>query len=169
MRPNNHDLVPIRYKLDSADLVDRLVHDAVTDSAAGLNVYIEGRIVRSGLRGKKRGGLEDTVCVFALVVDSDADKSMAWTPSAANCPTMVVETSPGNQQYWFFFKEALHPTRARRLGEGLRAATSCDSDTGTVTQPYRVSGTVNYPNKAKIDRGRIVAPTRTLSFVSERA
>jgi hypothetical protein len=169
VHPNDNDLVPTRYKLDSADLIDRLVHDAVTDSAAGHNVYIEGRLVRFSLRGKKRGELEDTVCVFALVVDSDADKNLAWAPSAGIFPTLVVETSPGNQQHWFFFKEALHPVRARRLGEGLRAVTSCDSDTGTVTQPYRVSGTVNYPNKAKMDRGRIVAPTRTLPFVSERA
>jgi hypothetical protein len=39
-----------------------------------------------------RGELEDTVGVFALVVDSDADKGLGWTPTIV--PSLTVETSP---------------------------------------------------------------------------
>src|SRR5262249_28446920 len=46
----------------------------------------------------------------------------------------------------------------------LRAATNADDDTGTITQPYRVAGTVNYPNRKKVARGRVVCDTRTLGF-----
>ena len=74
--PNDNDLVPVRYKLDDADLVDRMTHDALVASEAGLNIYIEGRLVRFDLRGRKRGELKDTTCVFALAVNSDADKNM---------------------------------------------------------------------------------------------
>ena len=72
---------------------------------------------------------------------------MAWIPPAGVRPTLTVETSPNNAQYWFFFERALSPKRAQRLGEGLRRVTGGDSDTGNPCQPYRIPGTVNYPNK----------------------
>jgi hypothetical protein len=159
MHPNEGGVVSVRYQLDDPGLVDRMIRDALAASEAGLNVYIEGRLVKPGLRGKKRGGLGDTACVFALTVDSDADKQMGWYPPPGVRPTLTVETSPSNHQFWFFFERALAPLRAQRLGEGLRQATGCDSATGNPTQPYRIPGTINYPNKAKIDRGRVVTPT----------
>src|SRR5262249_23379958 len=70
-----------RYALDDPDLVERTTREAVSASQSGHNVYIEGRTVRRGLGPKERGGLEDTIAVFALVVDSDADKSKAWSPT----------------------------------------------------------------------------------------
>jgi hypothetical protein len=156
------ELIPVRYEITDADIVDKITHDAMVGSDAGLNAYIEGRLVERGLRGKKRGELEDTPCVFALCVDSDADKNMAWAPPAGVRPTLTVETSPSNHQFWFFFDKALAPAKAKRLGEGLRQATRGDSDTGNPTQPYRIPGTVNYPNRAKIARGRVVTPTMFL-------
>jgi hypothetical protein len=157
--PDDQDLVPTRYRLDSADLVERMTHDALGDSRNGHNVYIEGRLVNPGLRGKKRGELGDTLCVFALAVDSDSDKGMGWIPPAGVRPTMITQTSPDNHQFWFFFQRALSAKRAQQLGESLRRATGCDSDTGNVTQPYRIPGATNFVNKLKIARGRIVTPT----------
>lgn len=157
--PNDNDVIPARYRLDETDLVDHLARDAVVASGAGLNTYIEGRLVKPGLRGKKRGELGDTACALALVVDSDVDKGMGWNPPAGVRPTLSVETSPGNAQYWFFFERALSPMRAQRLGEALRRVTGGDADTGNPCQPYRIPGTTNYPNKAKVARGRVVTPT----------
>jgi RepB DNA-primase from phage plasmid len=157
--PDDDDLVPTRYRLDNANLVERMTHDALVDSEAGHNVYVEGRLVDFGVRGKRRGELKSTTCCFALVVDSDADKNMAWTPPAGVRPTLVVETSPDNAQYWFFFERALTPARAQRLGEDLRRVTGGDSDTGNPTQPYRIPGTTNFPNKVKVARGRVITPT----------
>jgi RepB DNA-primase from phage plasmid len=157
--PDDEDLVPTRYRLDSVDLVDRMTRDALNDSESGHNVYIEGRLVSPHLRGKKRGELSDTSCCFALAVDSDSDKGMAWIPPAGVRPTMITQTSPNNHQFWFFFQHALSAKRAQELGEGLRRATGCDSDTGNVTQPYRIPGTTNFVNKAKIARGRVITPT----------
>ncbi len=122
--PDDDDLVPSRYALDHADVVERMTRDALCDSEAGANVYIEGRLIKPGLRGKKRGELSDTACVFALAVDSDADKNMAWIPPMGVRPTLIVETSPGNHQFWFVFREHAQSqprTRPRRrFGEGLR-------------------------------------------------
>src|SRR5262249_34720528 len=138
---------------------------AVGDSQAGHNVYCEGRTVREGLRGSERGKLNDTAAVFALVIDSDADKGMGWTPTTR--ASMVVETSPGNFQFWFFLRAAVGPERAQKLGERIRRAVNSDHDTGNPTQPYRVAGTINYPSAKKIERGRVTVPTRLVEFDPE--
>src|SRR5262249_27743684 len=128
-------------------------------------VYIEGRTVRRGLGPKQRGGLEDTVAVFALVVDSDSDKGLAWSPTVP--VSLAVETSPGNTHFWFFLEIPLDPAPVQKLGARLRAATNADDDTGNVCQPYRVAGTTNYPGEKKRARGRVVTGTHTLSFDPE--
>ena len=68
---------------------------------------------------------------------------------------MTVETSPGNFQFWFFLKAAVTAELAQKLGERIRHAVNSDHDTGNPTQPYRIAGTINYPNANKIARGRI--------------
>src|SRR5262249_51992692 len=94
--------LPSRFILDD---VERMITAAVADAENGHNVYIEGRLVRPGLRGKERGKLADTTAVFALVVDSDNDKDMGWEP---NVPvSLTVESSPGNFHHWFFLRQAV--------------------------------------------------------------
>jgi hypothetical protein len=46
-------------------------------NSAEPRVYAEARTVRADLTGKQRGKIEDTITVFALTVDSDADKGLA--------------------------------------------------------------------------------------------
>src|SRR5262249_41163012 len=100
-----------RYELDDPDLVERMTREAVSTSEVGHNVYIEGRTVRRGLVGKERGKFEDTIAVFALVVDSDSEKDKAWTPTVP--VSLTVNTSPGNHHYWLFFETALDPATAQ--------------------------------------------------------
>jgi hypothetical protein len=76
---------------------------------------------------------------------------------------MTAETSPGNFQFWFFLKTAVDPALAQKLGELIRHAVNSDTDTGNPTQPYRVAGTVNYPNAKKIARGRVTVPTHLIA------
>jgi RepB DNA-primase from phage plasmid len=162
LHPSSETIVPSRFVLADVEL---MVAAAITDCEAGHNVYLEGRTVREGLRGNERGKLSDTVAVFALVVDSDADKGMGWNPTVR--PSLIVETSPDNFQYWFFLREAISPELAQRLGELIRRAVNSDHDTGNPTQPYRVAGTPNYPNAKKAARGRITVPTRLVEFDPE--
>src|SRR5262249_55278708 len=154
---NYDDVVVYRYKLDDAQLVEHLTKDAIDASTTGHNIYVETRLVRSGLRANARGTKEDTVAVFALVVDSDADKGKAWMPTAPvslDVNTSPANPCPANDRFWSFFGRAIDWKTADKLGEGLRKATGGDTDTGVITQPYRVAGTVNYPNKKKQERGR---------------
>jgi Family of unknown function (DUF5906)/RepB DNA-primase from phage plasmid len=158
LHPTAKAASPSRYVINDVDL---MIEDAIAASDAGHNSYIEGRTVRSDL-GQKRGKLEDTKWVFAIVIDSDADKSMAWAGSAQ--ASVIVETSPGNKHYWFFLRNAITAAEGRALGDQVRASAGADRDTGTVTQPYRVAGTVNYPSFEKQKRGRTTTPTRLLDL-----
>jgi hypothetical protein len=165
LHPESEKLVPSRYRLDD---VERMIDDAIAAAQAGHNVYIEGRTIREdAARCNTRGKLEDTAGVFALVIDSDADKQMGWEPNGSASPSMSVETSPGNFQYWYFFRDAVAADIGQQLGERIRKAVNCDHDTGNVVQPYRVAGTANYPNKKKRERGRITVPTQLKDFSPE--
>jgi hypothetical protein len=163
LHPSAKELVPSRFLIGD---VEHMVAAAVSDSEAGHNVYIEGRTVSEDLRGGARGTLADTRAVFAIVIDSDADKDMGWQPNVP--PSMTVETSPGNYQYWFFLREAVSAEVGKALGERIRAATKTDHDTGNVVQPYRVAGTVNYPSPQKVARGRVTVPTQLVEFDPEQ-
>src|SRR5262249_47403263 len=130
-----------------------------SDARAGHNAYSEARTVRADLRGNLRGSLEDTVWVFGLVADCDADKGKGG--NIAVRPSLVIETSPGNFHYWYLFTRAIPADQAKIIGDVIRANSGTDQDTGVITQCYRVPGTPNYPSAAKQARGRItVEPTR---------
>ena len=59
------------------DAEDEILEVAIAEAEAGFNVYIEGRTISPDTPRGKRGGEESTMGVFALVVDSDADKGKA--------------------------------------------------------------------------------------------
>jgi hypothetical protein len=139
--------------------LDRMVAAALDDAAAGHNVYVEARTVAKG--AAKRGLLADTRGVFAFVVDADADKGKASCVEID--ASLTVETSPGNFHHWLFLDRALTAEEARPIGDAIRAATGADAATGVITQPYRVAGTPNLPDRRKIARGRVATPTHILA------
>src|SRR5262245_65407889 len=135
LHPTSETLVPSRFLLDD---IENMVKASIVDSEAGHNVYLEGRTVRQDLRGNGRGKLADTTAVFALIADSDADKGMGWSPTATTRASMVVETSPGNFQFWFFLRKAINAELAQKLGERIRRAIKSDHDTDNPVQPSRM-------------------------------
>ena len=155
-------VVPSRFQIDD---IEHMVQTALNDANAGHNVYIEARTVRTDLRGKKRGELNDTVWVLGLVVDSDADKNKAGNVTAR--PSLAVETSPGNYHLWYLFDRAIPAAQARTIGEAIRKSAGADQDTGVVTQCYRVAGTPNFPSTSKRKRGRTaIEPTRIFEYTA---
>jgi hypothetical protein len=144
-----------RYKIGD---FNKMANDAIAAAEAGHNVYVEGRLVGDHIRGNVRGELKDTTAVFGLVIDRDSYSGKAGSDFAE--PTMRVETSPGSGHDWFFLTKAVSGKDAQALGEALRRVIGADSATFKPTQPYRVAGTPNYPNKKKIANGRTVCHTR---------
>jgi RepB DNA-primase N-terminal domain len=153
-------VVPSRFSIDD---VERMVETAIGDAAAGHNVYAEPRTVRADLRGNQRGTLEDTIAVFGLVADCDADKGKGGNITAR--PSLAIETSPGNFHLWYLFTRAIPATQAKLIGDAIRASSGTDQATGVVTQCYRVAGTPNFPSATKRARGRTqVEPTRIFEY-----
>src|SRR6516165_5695713 len=144
--------------------VRNMTEAALADARAGRNVYVETRTVRPG-RPTERGKLEATIAVFALVIDCDADKGRGGHVNGD--ASAIVETSPGNSHRWLFLERAIGAAEAQALGIMVRKATGADHCTGVVTQPYRVAGTVNYPDSKKIARGRITVSTRLVSVTDK--
>lgn len=156
------DETGLRHERFGIGDVDGMTAAAVAHARSGHNVWTEVRTVRPGLPGGSRGGKADTVGVFALVIDADADKGKGGTVPLA--PTMTVESSPGNFHHWYFFDRALLAGEADELGARLRAAAAADADTGNIAQPYRVAGTPNLLTPKKRARGRTEpTPTRIVA------
>lgn len=136
---------------------------AWSESGAG-NVYIEGRTIRADAPASNnaRGKKEHTSVVFALTIDNDPDKLMG--ASLPLEPTIRTETSPGNTHETYFLEKAVTPDVGEELGYLLKTAVgTSDFDTGTITQPYRVAGTINYVSANKRERGRTDCETKILS------
>ena len=104
-------VVTSRFTVDDAE---HMIEAALCDAERN-NVYIEGRTVRPGLPASSRGDLKDTQCVFALVIDSDADKGKAGQINVR--PSLVVETSPGNYHFWFLLSDAISAEQAKVIGD----------------------------------------------------
>ncbi len=154
--------------------IDPMIDLAVRTAERGLNVYIEPRTITRSfalsrhaarLECTGRGSKEDTRFVYAFLVDGDADKGKF---SAVDIePSILVELSPGNQHTWLLLDRLISWPRAYELGRRLRKAVSnTDSSTGCITTPFRVAGTPNYPNRGKIERGRVIVPTRIIAHTS---
>jgi hypothetical protein len=115
-RVEDAKLVPSRFFVGDVEAMAKL---AIGDAKAGHNVYVEARTVRLDVRGKQRGSLKDTAYVFALVIDSDADKGFAGNANAE--PSLITESSPGNRHLWYFLTEAVTADVAHKIGKAIRA------------------------------------------------
>jgi len=161
INPNSERIFTSAYHIGDTK---HMIKDALIDAEAGLNVYAETRLVRPGLPGE-RGKLNATLAVFSLVCDDDIDTDM---PCTADVPaSAVITTSPGNSHRWYFLKRAINGDEARELGELIRRNGGGDHCSGNPTQPYRLPGCVNIPNKKKIARGRTTCPTQ-IQFISNK-
>lgn len=123
----------------------------------GANVYCGLQVMRRDLAHGKRGTESDIVAVLGLVADMDSDtgKDGGTYPMP---PNMVLETSPGNRQPFWLFDRPLVPSVAKAVAKSLKAATGSDHGTADITHVWRVPGTMNWPNKAKLERGRSPDP-----------
>jgi RecA-family ATPase len=137
--------------------VDHMV-DAIAahSDTRGTNTYVGLHVMRRGLERGKRGTKDDVVAVLGLVADIDSDTGK--TGELPFEPSYIVETSPGNQQPVWLFDRPLPVTEASPLAAALKRATNSDHGTADVDHIWRVPGTRNWPNAAKLKRGRSPDP-----------
>ncbi|MGO7750470.1 DUF3987 domain-containing protein [Rhizobium ruizarguesonis] len=138
---------------DVDGMVDAIMAHASTPHA---NVFTGLQVMRKGLARGKRGREADIVAVLGLVVDLDADTGKAGQMPVE--PNAVLETSGGNFQPFVLFDRAISPAEAKPLAAALKRATGSDHGTADIAHVWRIPGTLNWPNKKKLERGRSPEP-----------
>jgi hypothetical protein len=133
---------------------------------ARFNIYQHANLPRTGL--SKKAEKPDIVAFRYIVGDVDGDKgrdvATAWTTigKVPRPPSFVVMSGGGFNAYWAL-SEPLPNTpdtlrRVEALGKRIARLTGGDS-VQNVDRVLRTPFTINWPNKAKRDRGRVSCPS----------
>ena len=158
------DDIWVNIQITPGDLENSLFEAGLAEARNDVNVYFGWHVVRTGVPHRSRGKTEDIIAKLALVADFDNGAghteannfdTETWTiPGLSIAPSAVIETSPGNYQAIFAFDAPVPPKEAAALAELLWRVAACDPATKKVDQPWRVPGTVNWPNHKKVKEGR---------------
>ena len=125
------------------------------------NVYTRLSLVRADIKGTSTGKLEDLTCVLGLTLESDFDKNEIAQPIPGYDPDIIVESNSEthNRHLHYLFETPQSPEVARELARLNYSRCGGDSGGGDCVHLWRVPGTFNHPNKAKLKRGRSPEPT----------
>lgn len=136
--------------------VDGMTDAAMTfESRAHHNVYAPLAVLKPETKSGMRREI-DIAAVLGFVVDGDADKGHE-APTPPVPADYVVESSPGNLQHFLFLYDPLPPDEAKQFALALGRATKADC-ADEIGHVWRVPGCLNWPNAAKLKRGRSPEP-----------
>jgi len=121
------------------------------DGQSHANVYTLLAVLKPETPDGSRKAV-DIAKVLALVIDGDADKGKA-APVPPIAASYVIQSSQGNVQHVYWLDTALEPDDAKQIGYAIQRATGAEC-AGDIAHVWRVPGCLNWPNAAKIKRGR---------------
>jgi Virulence-associated protein E/RepB DNA-primase from phage plasmid len=126
---------------------------------AHVNVYAPWAIFRNDLARGAKGDEQHVIATLALVADLDNDKQLELPIAALPIePSYMIESSRGNFQPVFLFSRALANGEAKAMATSLSDFIGGDAGTKDLSHVWRIAGTLNWPNKKKIQRGRSPEP-----------
>jgi len=133
--------------------------DAVMGFAGrqNLNVYSPWAVFRNDLKAGKKGDEKHVLSTLALVVDQDSDKGALPRTLPLEAP-YIIESSAGNAQPVYPLSHALTAGEAKALAIALSDFVGGDAGTKDLSHVWRIPGTLNWPNKKKLARGRSPEP-----------
>jgi RepB DNA-primase from phage plasmid len=128
----------------------------VTDLTVGKhrNVYASLAVFRSDLVPGKKGFEKDIIAVLGLVADFDDTDSARWEERLPLPPNLVLETSTGRFQAFYFFDKPEAFAAAKPVAARLKTCARCDDGTADLSHVWRIAGTLNWPNAKKVGAGR---------------
>nr|BAT30101.1 phage/plasmid primase, P4 family [Aureimonas sp. AU22] len=151
-----------RFRPGDPSHMNAMADNIEKNARKGLNCYCEPRLVNKNVDQGLRGKDEDTIGVFALVADIDVYHGDDASNEIGEPALVVASSDTGSVHRWYAFNELVSGDIASRLGKRMRLAGG-DTKTGSISQPYRVPGTPNYPSAKKVrEHGRKVSATRVL-------
>jgi hypothetical protein len=122
------------------------------------NVYVPLAVFDPNLSLGKKGGEQQIVASLGLVADFDDAAAANYAGRMPVPASYVIETSRGRFQAFILFDKPVEPTKAKQVARLLKDRTNCDHGTSDISHVWRVPGTLNWPNKRKVDQGRSAAP-----------
>ena len=153
------DHPPLRSQRFKIGDVDGMAAEAQV-RGQGANAYFAPAVIRSELQSGGRGKKRDIVATLGLVIDDDSDGKDALRPPGIE-PSfeIITSTSPTtNRQPHYVFSRPVPPEEAEGLAELLHRKCGGDHGTADIAHVWRLPGTRNYPNAAKLARGRPLEP-----------
>ena len=155
---------------DHASMADRT---ADWTMERGYNVYRGFSVANPGLRALRRGKAADVLGVFGVCADLDGDKGNRFDPDALPLlPTLLTRTAVAefenelvpNFQATYLFAQCVPVGEARILGRALAAIVGdADGATADPIHVWRPAGSLNWPKKTKLARGRSIDPQLVLA------
>jgi hypothetical protein len=136
--------------------IEEMTEAAMAFQGTQYNLYAPWCLMHPDLPDGSKGGEKDVVATLAFPVDADAD-SEGPTPHAP-FKNLVIESSAGNYQEIMILETALPPIEAEPLARALGELTGDKMCVGDISRIMRIPGTFNWPNKAKLKRGRSPDP-----------
>jgi hypothetical protein len=132
----------------------------VATERRGNNCYVGIALFRPDLTSAQKGKEADVVGVLAAVTDWDGKNDpKTRLDRLPGYPHAEVETSPGNFQCWYFFDRPYPVAEAKPVLTALARCTKSDH-THSCDHVFRVPGTLNWPSRKKIAKGRSAVPWR---------
>jgi predicted P-loop ATPase len=133
--------------------------DAVMGFAGrqNLNVYSPWAVFRNDLESGKKGDEQHVLATLALVIDQDGDKETSLRTLPLQAP-YIIESSAGNSQPIYPLSHALANGEAKALAVALSDFVGGDAGTKDLSHVWRIPGTLNWPNRKKLERGRSPEP-----------
>ena len=128
------------------------------DRMLGVNIYAPYCTMFSDLHFGAKGGEKNVLWVFAAVADIDRDPGK---PVQAEIPiraSYVIESSPGNYQCVYIFRQPICAKAAKPVLAAMHDAIGGDAAQKDVSHVWRIPGTLNWPTKSKLARGRSPEP-----------
>jgi hypothetical protein len=156
LAPRNKPFAPNQHRLMAETAM-------VWAKEPGSNVYMSMALYPRGLGGNNRGKASEALGVFGLGADLDGDKGRTMRIEDLPLPPSIVISSSRdpaeNFNVIYLLDHLITVEEARPLARALADVVS-DADGGTAdpTHVWRVPGTLNWPKKTKVARGRPLAP-----------
>jgi Primase C terminal 2 (PriCT-2)/RepB DNA-primase from phage plasmid len=156
LTPIRVESTPRTQRFAIGDVAGMVAAVMAYDGVPGVNLYAQYGTMRRDLPLGKKGGEADVEAVFAAVADIDADKlTQREIPIE---PSYVVESSPGNFQRVYIFPHPLPVSEVKPVLCAMHAAIGGDSAQKDCSHVWRIPGTLNWPTKSKLERGRSPEP-----------
>jgi hypothetical protein len=123
-----------------------------------LNIYMPVSTTDGTLFRELKGSERDVEKVLGIVIDLDDERACEYNDRLPLPVDMVLESSKGHFQCFYFFEKALTVKEAKPIAQALKAFAGADHCTSDVSHVWRIPGLKNWPNKSKVENGRPPEP-----------